>query len=71
MRVRSILAVTVIGEGILRHYRLFIACSVEEEELLSWFDDIPVEEKRGSVKAASQAQHSDVPRKLVKPLKGQ
>ena len=34
MRVRSVLAVCAIKEGILRHLRLFISCLVEEEEEL-------------------------------------
>ena len=35
IRVRSIEAVVTMIDGILRHFPLFIACSVEEEELAS------------------------------------
>ena len=38
VRVRSILAVGAVIKGISRHLRLFIACFVEQEELLSMVD---------------------------------
>ena len=35
IRVRNIEAIVAILDGILRHLRLFAACAVVEEELLS------------------------------------
>lgn len=62
MRVRGIEAVAAIVNGILRHLRLFIACSPKAEELFrmdGWRYSQGVEEKRGIAKEKLESVNTD------------